>query len=200
MVQDLCTLRYIVRDPKRGKVWLNAVKVWFFDWHAHTRPMFFVQESGLGSFLQSVTDPANGLELVHPDVELSFRFHDWRNTYGAILDAFMSTDPCLPEPMQVSLQPLCCCLGTTLALQIDECPLPDDWLKSFEPLFFLKFLSLDADILPWRSNTMAIFLFVSAACFVANWDEWLFACLQMRKFPQVRSPVVDHLYSVLSLL
>ena len=158
-------------------------------WCTRIDAIFVVQESGLGSFLQSVTDPANGLELVHPDVELSFRFHDWRNAYGAILHAFMSADSHQPKLMHVSILLLCCCLGNTLPLQIDEYPLPNDWLKLFEPLFFLEFLSGNADILPWRSNTMAIFLFVSAACFVANWDEWLFACLQMRNFPQVRSLV-----------
>ncbi|KAJ7229922.1 hypothetical protein GGX14DRAFT_553424 [Mycena pura] len=144
VVEDLRTLRYILSCN-------------------------IVQESGLASFLQSVTVPGNGIELVHPDVELSFRCHDWRTSYGAILQALMSADP-YRRPERI---------------QIDECPLADDWLDLFDPLFFLQFLSLNADILPWRSNTMAIFLFVSAINFAANWNEWLLACLQMRKFPRV---------------
>src|ERR1700761_2727418 len=57
-----------------------------------------------------------------------------------------------------------------------------------DPLDLIQFLSGHPKMLPWRSNPMSIFLFLSLGGFKHNWEEWMHPCLKRLGFP-VRLPL-----------
>ncbi|KAJ7659676.1 hypothetical protein DFH06DRAFT_1326695 [Mycena polygramma] len=150
VVNSLCQMRKITRSQRLLRAWSSS----------------FV-ESGLARIMQGVTRPGNLLETSHPDVEASFRYHDWRHCYGAILDAFIT-----PEMVAAVNEEV---------LNPDKTPSTPN--RRFEPMELLSFISSHPEMHPWGSNLMAVYMFASADCFEANWYEWMAPCLENLKFP-----------------
>ncbi|KAJ7747174.1 hypothetical protein DFH07DRAFT_962659 [Mycena maculata] len=86
--------------------------------------------------MQEITRPGNLLETSHTDVEQSFRYHDWRHSYGVILQACVT-----PEMIAAVDQE---------AMIVD--PVPVALSRTFEPLEFLNFISTHPEMHPWSSN------------------------------------------------
>ncbi|KAJ7217994.1 hypothetical protein GGX14DRAFT_390703 [Mycena pura] len=125
-----------------------SISIYLLGWHLYG--LNSVRTSDVDSTRNSeveITRPGNFMENVHPDVEMSFRYHDWCHTYGVILQLLMNADPLGPSSM---------------AVDTADVPMTGD-LRPFKPLELVQFLSNHPEILLWRSNIMAVFTFVCLA-------------------------------------
>ncbi|KAJ6576347.1 hypothetical protein B0H10DRAFT_938568 [Mycena sp. CBHHK59/15] len=142
-----------------------------------------LQASGFGRRMQLICQPGNLVETSHPDVELSFRFHNWRMSYGELICRWISP----------TIQP-----AAKLELAAKQPGHP------FSVNKFLIFFSSHPRMHPWRSNPMAAFLFLTLYTFRVNWEIWLGPCLSALghdtngwKLPAVyrtlmRDPIMQH--------
>ncbi|KAJ6520584.1 hypothetical protein DFH09DRAFT_1287453 [Mycena vulgaris] len=117
------------------------------------------EHSGLFFQLLEICRPGNLLETSHPDVELSFRFHSWRISYGEMLCRW--TPPIRLQPLEITPKQ------------------PD---HPFDPAKFLLFFSSNPRMHPWRSNPMAAYMFISLSAFKINCRHWLIPCLETLGF------------------
>lgn len=69
----------VVNDLVNMRTFIRATSAEQASW------VLAFQESGLSKCLLRVCEPGNLLETSHPDVEQSWRFHDWAYSYGEIL-------------------------------------------------------------------------------------------------------------------
>jgi len=65
-------------------------------------------------------------------------------------------------------------------------PASEESYPGVDTLELIKFLSAHPEMLPWRSNNTALFMFLSLKGFLRNWEEWMYPCLKRLGFP-VRS-------------
>ncbi|KAJ6563799.1 hypothetical protein B0H19DRAFT_1067415 [Mycena capillaripes] len=70
VVHDYCQMRDLPRRDYKSATFQDALKA---------------SESGLLWRLFEICEPGNLLETSHPDVELSFRFHNWKLSYGELI-------------------------------------------------------------------------------------------------------------------
>ncbi|KAJ6471204.1 hypothetical protein DFH09DRAFT_1220462 [Mycena vulgaris] len=117
------------------------------------------EHSGLFFQLLEICRPGNLLETSHPDVELSFRFHSWRISYGEMLCRW--TPPIRLQPLEIT---------------------PKQSDHPFDPAKFLLFFSSNPRMHPWRSNPMAAYMFISLSAFKINCRHWLIPCLETLGF------------------
>ncbi|KAJ7471241.1 hypothetical protein B0H11DRAFT_1919802 [Mycena galericulata] len=111
-----------------------------------------IEESGLVEALREVRRAGN---RTHPDVEESFRFHNWKYSYGRLLSDWGK--------------------ATTTHEDFDSIPNPD---FPFDPMEFLLFFSVYSEMHPWRHNPMAAYLFLSMSSFKMNCGIWLVPALR----------------------
>lgn len=142
-----------------------------------------------------ICDPANLLETSHPDVEVSFRFHAWKVTFGALLELWMLSVPDIVKKFTLSgddyvnqtLSLFCHRLAKPLfqtATTAATAPAPSVPTKViFEPVKFLQFFSNERRLHIWTANPTSVFMFTSQAGFVETCEEWLFAALRSLGFP-----------------
>ncbi|KAJ7668089.1 hypothetical protein B0H17DRAFT_1248824 [Mycena rosella] len=133
--------------------WQRAIQCFF------SRPQSSWQSSQLWETLLEIFRPGNLLETSHPDVELSFRFHNWRISYGEMLCRW--TPPIRLE----------------ITAKQPGCP--------FDPQKFLVFFNSNTRVHPWRSNPMAAYMFISLSAFQVNCHIWLISCLETLGFEAV---------------
>lgn len=136
-----------------------------------------LQMSGLLDCLYDICEAGNLLETTHPDVELSFRYHNWKITYGELLTKWIPPSISAEEYEEVSS------LSTNLAgihasMQRRPKPKADYQFSEAEALELLKFVSSKPRMHPWGHNPMAVYLFLSLHCFVFNSETWLEPCLR----------------------
>ncbi|KAJ7079615.1 hypothetical protein B0H15DRAFT_953979 [Mycena belliarum] len=119
-----------------------------------------LKDSGLYNLLHDICKPGNLLETSHPDVERSFRWYDWKIAYAEMIcrwaEAIISQ-----EEYESSL------------------PLPDLKFRftPAEARELLLFISSNPRMHPWGYDPMAIFMFLSQACFEINCEIWLLPSL-----------------------
>ncbi|KAJ7287727.1 hypothetical protein C8J57DRAFT_594139 [Mycena rebaudengoi] len=122
-----------------------------------------LETSGLAALLHRICRPGNLLETSHPDVELSFRFHDWKLSYAEL---YVRWTP------------------ATISLEEYEKTLPPSNPKyDIDVKVLFRFISDNPRMHPWTFNPMAVFLFLSVSCFEVNCDLWLVPSLTELKFP-----------------
>ncbi|KAJ7431307.1 hypothetical protein B0H11DRAFT_2131475 [Mycena galericulata] len=121
-----------------------------------------LRDSGLLARFFHICLPGNLLETTHPDVEISFRFYNWRMGYGEMLCRW--TPPTRLQPLEIT------------AKQPNH---------PFDPIQFLCFFSTNPRMHPWRSNPMAVYLFLSQSTFIINCRVWLIPCLEALGFEAV---------------
>ncbi|KAJ7145388.1 hypothetical protein C8R43DRAFT_1130063 [Mycena crocata] len=142
IVDDLVQMRRIKADVYKSSGFLYVFEV-----------------SDLWRHLLNICLPGNLLETTHPDVELSFRYYNWRIAYGELLCRW--TPPVRLQPLEITAkQP-----GAP-----------------FDPVSFLQFFSTNSHMHPWRSNPMAAYMFISASAFKVNCHIWLIPCLEALGF------------------
>ncbi|KAJ7660582.1 hypothetical protein B0H17DRAFT_1185326 [Mycena rosella] len=117
------------------------------------------ERSKLWETLLNICRPGNLLETSHPDVELSFRFHSWRISYGEMLCRW--TPPIRLIPLEITAKQ------------------PG---RQFDPAEFLVFFNSNPRMHPWRSNPMAAYMFISLSAFRVNCRIWLVPCLETLGF------------------
>ncbi|KAJ7681162.1 hypothetical protein B0H17DRAFT_1205978 [Mycena rosella] len=117
------------------------------------------EHSKLWETLLDICRPGNLLETSHPDVELSFRFHSWRISYGEMLCRW--TPPIRLIPLEITAKR------------------PG---RQFDPAEFLVFFNSNPRMHPWRSNPMAAYMFISLSAFRVNCRIWLIPCLETLGF------------------
>ncbi|KAJ6475718.1 hypothetical protein C8R47DRAFT_1220555 [Mycena vitilis] len=118
-----------------------------------------LQDSGLLDRFLAICRPGNLLETSHYDVELSFRYHSWRNSYGQLLERW--TPPVCLRRLEMSPK------------------LPH---RPFDAAEFLIFFSTHTRMHPWTSNPMAAYMFLSLSAFKINCKLWLVPCLETLGF------------------
>ncbi|KAJ7447874.1 hypothetical protein B0H11DRAFT_2248048 [Mycena galericulata] len=127
-----------------------------------------LEESGLLALLHEVCRLGNLLETSHPDVKQSFRFHNWKMSYGRLI-----------------------CRWTRASISEEEYekrrrkPDPDYEFKPKEAMDLLCFMSSHHRMHPWVHNPMAAYLFLSVDCFEFNAETWLLPCLEELNYPRV---------------
>ncbi|KAJ7507601.1 hypothetical protein B0H11DRAFT_1967892 [Mycena galericulata] len=121
-----------------------------------------LQDSGLLARFLHICLPGNLLETTHPDVEISFRFYNWRIGYGEMLCRW--TPPTRLVPLEITAKQ------------------PN---YPFDPVQFLCFFSANPRMHPWRSNPMAVYLFLSQSAFKINCRIWLIPCLEALGFEAI---------------
>ncbi|KAJ7510391.1 hypothetical protein B0H11DRAFT_2216191 [Mycena galericulata] len=117
-----------------------------------------LEDSGLAEMLREICRPGNLLETTHPDVEASFRFHDWKHTYGRLIYDWVE--------------------ATITQEAYDLTQNPANVKLAFDPMHFLLFFSMYSEMHPWRHNPMAGYLFLSKSSFKVNCDLWLVPALR----------------------
>ncbi|KAJ7765260.1 hypothetical protein B0H16DRAFT_1454427 [Mycena metata] len=117
-----------------------------------------LKESRLLDAFLDICKPGSLLQTSHPDVERSFRFHNWCSSHGEILVRW--------TPPTVIRQDLS----------------PKLEYKAFDPIHFLKFFSSHPRMHPWTFNPMAAYMFITEAVFKFNCRTWLIACLEALTF------------------
>ncbi|KAJ6499746.1 hypothetical protein C8R47DRAFT_1068634 [Mycena vitilis] len=136
-----------------------------------------LKASGLFDAMREVARPGNLLDTRHPDIEQSFRWHDWRISYAELIYNWIR--PTLtPEEYEATL------------------PKPDPNFKFTEDdaMGFLEFISEHPRMQPWTSNPTAVYLFLSEYTFQANCDLWLIPCLRNLKYRKINgfNPKIVH--------
>ncbi|KAJ7464328.1 hypothetical protein B0H11DRAFT_2240724 [Mycena galericulata] len=127
-----------------------------------------LEESGLLNLMHCICRPGNLLETSHPDVMESFRWHDWKVSYAELY--------CRWSPATLTQE------------EYDRMiPVPDPHYKFTleEAKALLQFMSDNPRMLPWSFKPMAVFLFLSQACFIANCETWLLPCLHELEYPRI---------------
>ncbi|KAJ7455281.1 hypothetical protein B0H11DRAFT_1926162 [Mycena galericulata] len=138
-----------------------------------------LEETGLLERLHKICRLGNLLETSHPDVEASFRFHNWKMSYGYLI--------CQWTPRSISEEEYEK-VGANYSIQtLMRRPKPDPHYK-FSPkeaMDLLSFMSSHHRMHPWAHNPMAAYLFLSLDCFTFNAETWLVPCLETLKYPRV---------------
>ncbi|KAK7016032.1 hypothetical protein R3P38DRAFT_2543195 [Favolaschia claudopus] len=120
-----------------------------------------LKDSGLFSLLQEVARPGNLLETTHPDITKSFRYYNWKVSYGALIVKWV--EPCLSQEEFDNMRP----------------PLLKNFrFTSEQASDLLRFISNNPRIHPWGFNRMAAFMFSSEGAFTYHWETWLMPGLQ----------------------
>ncbi|KAJ7367256.1 hypothetical protein DFH08DRAFT_949224 [Mycena albidolilacea] len=127
-----------------------------------------LMDSGLFDLLWEIARPGNLLERTHPDVEQSFHCHEWKASYAELIVRWVEE-------------------SITLAEYLKEIPPPDaNYEFTLEQAkHLLNFISKHLEMHPWSFNPMAVYLFFSLGCFIANCDIWLVPCLRELKYPHL---------------
>lgn len=112
--------------------------------------------------MMKICEPNNFLESSHPDVELSFRFHAWKVSFGELLEAWMISQS----------------LKIAELLKADDPAAASDTINSnprleFSAANFLRFFSDQNCLHPWTWNPPSVFMFSCLDAFVEAWEEWL---------------------------
>ncbi|KAK6995608.1 hypothetical protein R3P38DRAFT_2567130 [Favolaschia claudopus] len=113
--------------------------------------------TGLFKLMRDVAEPGNLLETIHPDVEESFRFHDWKNVYAELICRWV--EPTLTqEEYEKSIE--------------FQRPDPAYRFSLDDAGGLLEFISDHPEMQPWGFNPMAVYLFMSLQCFqkIDGWD------------------------------
>ncbi|KAJ7033323.1 hypothetical protein C8F04DRAFT_1184308 [Mycena alexandri] len=111
------------------------------------------QDSGLARTMQEVTCPGNLLETSR---SLAFA-----TTIGGI-----TTVPFYKPSLPLKGSPQS----------------PMSWTSNLDPVELLNFISSLPKMHLWRSNLMAVYMFVSEDCFDVNWSEWMAPSLETLQF------------------
>ncbi|KAJ7837248.1 hypothetical protein B0H14DRAFT_3460307 [Mycena olivaceomarginata] len=118
--------------------------------------------SGLFDLLWEIARPGNLLERTHPDVEQSFHCHEWKASYAELIVRWVEESVTLEEYED------------------------DNYKFTLEQAkHLLNFISDRPEMHPWSFNPMAVYLFFSLGCFIANCDIWLVPCLRELKYPHL---------------
>ncbi|KAJ6624676.1 hypothetical protein B0H10DRAFT_714687 [Mycena sp. CBHHK59/15] len=123
-----------------------------------------LEDSGLLESLHEICRLGNLLETSHPDIERSFRYHNWKISYGELI-----------------------CDWTPATITIEEYERPDPKYK-FTPedaMELFVFISSHPRMHPWAHNPMAAYLLLSLDCFTINCDTWLVPCLETLNYPRI---------------
>ncbi|KAJ7197129.1 hypothetical protein GGX14DRAFT_402712 [Mycena pura] len=149
VVQDLVDMRLLPSHVYTSKPFTDALEA-------------SLRSSGLADMMYKICRPGNLLETTHPDVERSFRFHNWKLSYAEIYVRW------IPESI-------------TQAQYRETLP-PVDPDYKIDVDMLLRFISDHPRMHPWSYNPMACFLFLSASCFEVNCDLWLVPSLATLQF------------------
>ncbi|KAJ7789526.1 hypothetical protein B0H14DRAFT_3502883 [Mycena olivaceomarginata] len=114
--------------------------------------------SGLFEAMRSVCKPGNLIETSRPDLEESFRSHNWKLFYADLICRWV-------RPSLTSEQ-----YDEELKNQIDPKFKFKFILKDAEDL--LKFFSDRPGLHPWSYDPMAVNMFISLACFTGHAERW----------------------------
>ncbi|KAJ7343247.1 hypothetical protein DFH08DRAFT_962375 [Mycena albidolilacea] len=144
-----------------------------------------LRTSELFQLMQYIAKPGNLLETSHPDVEESFRWHNWKLSYAELICDWVSPTVKL-EDYKESL----------LKLKPD----PEFKFTLADAQAFLDFINRNPRMQPWGFNPMAVYLFVSEHCFTANCDLWLVPCLRRLDYPKLDGWNPAHVYQMLMQL
>ncbi|KAJ7688904.1 hypothetical protein B0H14DRAFT_3176117 [Mycena olivaceomarginata] len=139
-----------------------------------------LNSSGLLARLHEICELGNLLETTHPDVENSFRYHNWKISYAQII-----------------------CRWTSATITEDEykrrCPKEDkDYQFSdadAEELF--RFISRKKEMHPWGYNPFAAYFLLSQACFRFYSETWLAPCLRTLEYPKIEGWNPDIVYRII---
>ncbi|KAF8130448.1 hypothetical protein K438DRAFT_1999430 [Mycena galopus ATCC 62051] len=148
VVDDLVAMRKLTLSQYRSPKFLEALKT-----------------STLFDHMRAIARPGNLLETSHPDVEASFRWHNWKLSYAELICRWIQ--PTL-EPVVSEKNPK---LKYEFSLA-DACGL-------------LEFIDVHPRMQPWGFNPVAVYLFISLHCFKTNCDLWLVPCLQTLHYPKL---------------
>ncbi|KAJ7430162.1 hypothetical protein B0H11DRAFT_1943644 [Mycena galericulata] len=151
--------------------------------NVHTSCQLFKLHLSLLAQLHEVCRLGNLLETSHPNVEQSFRFHNWKMSYGRLI-----------------------CKWTCTSISEEEyekrrCkPDPDYEFKPKEAMDLLCFMSSHHHMHPWVHNPMAVYLFLSVDCFEFNAETWLLPCLEALNYPRVEGWNSETVYRMIKCL
>ncbi|KAJ7770945.1 hypothetical protein DFH07DRAFT_953942 [Mycena maculata] len=136
----------------------------------YTRKSFQIalEESGLLDLMHRICRPGNLLETSHPDVEQSFRWHNWKVSYAEVYCRWVA--PTLTQEQYDKTLPV---------------PDPDYVFSLKEAMELFQFMSAHPRMLPWSFNPMAVFFLLSAECFAVNCETWLVPCLRELEYPRL---------------
>ncbi|KAJ7139315.1 hypothetical protein C8R44DRAFT_867470 [Mycena epipterygia] len=124
--------------------------------------------SGLEEALLSFCEAGNLIETSHPDVELSFCFHNWKTSYGEVL--------CKWIPPTISEE------------ELERRRPKADRNYKFSPeeaLGLLQFISDHREMHPWIYNPMAAYFLLSLDCFHFYSNTWLAQCLRKLNYLRI---------------
>ncbi|KAF8188166.1 hypothetical protein K438DRAFT_1972356 [Mycena galopus ATCC 62051] len=152
VVHDLVVMRKLKKTQYRTPAFLSAIKT-----------------SGLFHLMRKVARPGNLLETSDPDIEQSFRWHDWKLNYAELICRWI-----LPTESD--------------NMQCDTSHPNSESEYSFstaDARGLLIFIAEHPRMQPWGFNPMAVYLFLSLSCFKTNCDLWLVPCLRELKYPKI---------------
>ncbi|KAJ7699612.1 hypothetical protein B0H17DRAFT_1129219 [Mycena rosella] len=132
-----------------------------------------LEESGLLDMMYKISKPGNLLETTHPDVEQSFRFHNWKRSYPLLICRW--TRPTITGSRAVLTE-----------LQAKRKPDPNYKFGPSDAIDLLVFISSHREMHPWVYNPMAVFLLLSRDSFVYNSELWLAPALETLDYPRIQ--------------
>ncbi|KAJ7495883.1 hypothetical protein B0H11DRAFT_2226884 [Mycena galericulata] len=158
VVDDLVHMRLIRQSRYNSKPFQQALQA----------SLKLDSVSRLLDLMHYICRAGNLIETMHPDVEESFRWHDWKTSYAELYCRWIP--------------------ATLTQIEYDAtlpCPDPKYKFSPKDAMGLLEFMSSHPRMLPWSSNPMAVFLFLSLACFIANCETWLIPCLRELGYPRI---------------
>ncbi|KAJ7131747.1 hypothetical protein C8R43DRAFT_1133683 [Mycena crocata] len=127
-----------------------------------------LETSGFLDLVYRICQRGNLIETSHPDVQDSFRWHNWKTSYTEMVCRW--TEPTITQEEYDASLPA-----------VD----PDFAFSMPEAEGLLQFISAHPRMQPWSYDPMAVFLFLSLECFKANCDTWLVPSLRKLEYPRV---------------
>ncbi|KAJ7612385.1 hypothetical protein DFH06DRAFT_1371504 [Mycena polygramma] len=136
-----------------------------------------LQKSVFLGYLYDICEPGTMLETSHPDVEESYRWHNWSVSYAELICRWIK--PTLDEEEYLQ--------SSWLSNGRQSLPKCDENYRFSQDLAMdlLKFMSDHPRMLPWGFDPMAVFMFISLDSFTVNCEKWLVPCLRTLKYPWI---------------
>ncbi|KAJ6495421.1 hypothetical protein C8R45DRAFT_1095055 [Mycena sanguinolenta] len=160
------------RMPAR---WLQRINVFFnpmrdLSKRQYKSPPFrdALKESGLLSKLLEISKLGNLIETSHSDVETSFRFNNWKITYGELICQW--TEPFISEHEYEELR---------------HKPDPQFRFTEQDVLYLFQFISRHQRMHPWIYNPFVAFFLLSLDCFMFHSENWLLPSLRTLGYQRV---------------
>ncbi|KAJ6497198.1 hypothetical protein C8R47DRAFT_1069243 [Mycena vitilis] len=151
VVHDFCQMRDLPKRDYNNGGFQSALK-----------------ESGLVDTLEEICELGNLLETSHSDVERSFRFHHWKDSYGEILCKW-TKEKIMPEDYE----------------HLRDKPDPQYKFNPQDVEDLFMFISDHRRMQPWIYDPLAAFFLISLDCFTFYSEYWLVPCLKKLSYPRI---------------